>query len=140
MSVLGHSPVQVGHVPYLPPPLSVRIFGHFLPFSVFLARRAPCSAFPCTPVACTNGLYMVCCLCRLLPVTRIPHQSTDAYTRGELAPGEHGKFCHFGSCEPNSALHNAMAHEDLSEASKVWPPLDSHWVPHRTLTPIIKPP
>ena len=122
------------------PTMSVRTSGHFLPFSVFLARREPCSAPLCTPVAWTNGRYMLCCFCILVPMTHIPHECTDAYTHGNLAQGEHGQFCHFGTCGSNSGLPLAMAHKDLCEPSRSWPPLDYHCVSHRTLGPISKPP
>ena len=83
---------------------------------------------------------MVCGLCILVPMTHTPHGWTDAHTHGELAQGEYGPFCHFGTCGPNSGLHHAMAHGDLWEPSTCGAPLDSHWVPHRTLSSISKPP
>ena len=83
------------------PTMSVPIFGHFLPFSIFLARRAPCSAPPYTLEAGTNGLYMVCGLCILVTMTHIPHGWTNAHTHEELAQHEYGQFCHFGTFGPN---------------------------------------
>ena len=97
--------------------LSVRIFGHFPPFSIFLARRAPCSAPTCTLVAWSNGPYMVFCFCTLVPMTHIPHGWTDAYTHRELAHGEYGQFCHSGTCGSSSGQRDGMANRDLREPS-----------------------
>ena len=52
--------------------MSVRIFGHFLPFPIFLAPRPLCPAPPCMPDAWTNGPYMVCSLCTLIPMSHTP--------------------------------------------------------------------
>ena len=83
------------------PTMSVRIFGHFLPFPIILARRALCSAPPCTPDAWTNGPHMVCSLCTLVPMTHTPRGRTEAPTHKDLCQGECGQFCHFGTCGYN---------------------------------------
>ena len=124
------------------PTMSVRIFGHFWPFSIFLARCALCSAPPpppCTLDAWTNGPKMVCCLCILVPVTHMPRGRTEAPTHKELAQGECGRFYHFGTCGLNSGHHHAMAHGDLWEPSTCGPTLDWHWVPHQMFSPVSKP-
>ena len=121
------------------PTMSVRIFGHFLPFPIFLAQRALCSAPRCTPDAWTNGPHLVCSLCTSVPMTHTPRGQTEAPTHKELCQGECGQFCHFGTCGYNCSYHNAMAHEDLWDPSTCWPTLDYHWVPHRTLSPVSKP-
>ena len=78
---------------------------------------------------------MVCCLCILVPMAHMSH-GTEAPTHKELAQGECGQFCHFGTCGLNSGHHHAMAHGDLWEPSMYGLTLDSHWVPHRMLSPI----
>ena len=50
------------------PTMSVRIFGHFEQFSIFSARRAPCSAPSCTPDSWANGPYMTWVLWTLVPM------------------------------------------------------------------------
>ena len=122
------------------PIMSVHIFGHFVPFSIFLARHAPSLAPPCTPVAWTSGLYSICSLCILVRMTHIQHGWTNAHTHRELGQGEYGPFCHFGTCGPNSGQHHVMAYGDFWTPSTCGPPLDSHQVPHRALSPLSKPP
>ena len=119
--------------------MSVRIFGHFLPFPIFLARLALRSTPPCMPDAWTNGPHMVCSLCALVPMTQKPRGRTEASTHKELCQGESGQFCHFGSCEYNSGYDHAMAHGDLWNPSMCGPTLASHRVSNRTLSPISKP-
>ena len=119
--------------------MSERIFGHFLPFPIFLARRALCSALPCTPDAWTNGPHMVCSLCTLVHMTHTPRGRTEGPNHKELGEGECGRFCHFGTCWYNFAYHPGMAHGDLWDPRTRGPTLDSHWVPHRTLSPVSKP-
>ena len=121
------------------PIMSVRIFGHFLPFSIFLARHALCSAPPCTPDAWTNEPHMVCSLCTLVPLTHTPRGGTEAHTHKELCYGVCGYFCHFGTCRYNSSFHHGMAHGDHWDQSTYGPTLDSHWISHRTLSPVSKP-
>ena len=75
--------------------MSVRIFGNFLRFSIFFARRAPCSAPPCTPEAGTIGPYMVCSSCICVPMTPTPHGWTDAHTHWELVQDEYGSILTF---------------------------------------------
>ena len=119
--------------------MSVRFFGHFLPFPIFSARRALCSAPPCTPDAWTNGPHMVCSLCTLVPMIHTPRGRTEAPTHKELSQVECGQFCHFGTCEYNSGYRHAMAHEDVCDPSMCGPTLDFHRVPHRTLSPVSEP-
>ena len=65
-----HDPVHLPtYLPLIAPTMSVRIFCHFLPFPIFLARRAQCSAPTCTPDAWTKKPHMVCSLCTLVPMT-----------------------------------------------------------------------
>ena len=114
-------------------------FRLFLPFSIFLARHAPCSAPPCTPDAGTNGLYLACCLCILVSMTHMPRGRTKAPTYRELAQSQCGQFCHFGTCGLSPGHHHALAYGDIEKPSTRGPTLDSHWVPHRTLSPVSKP-
>ena len=111
------------------PTMSVRIFGHFLPCPVFLARRALCSAHRGTPDACKNGQHMVCNLCTLVPMTHRPGGRTEALTHKELCQGDCGQFCNFCTCGYNSSSYHAMAFGDLWDPSTCEPPLDSHCVP-----------
>ena len=67
--------------------MSVRIFGHFLPFPIFLARQALCSAPPCTADAWTNGPHMVCSSCTLVHMCHTPSGRTEAPTHKELCQG-----------------------------------------------------
>ena len=121
------------------PTMSVRIFGHFLPFSIFLARRALCSAPPCTPDAWTNRPHMVCSSCTLVPMSHTALGRTEAPSHKDLCQGGCGQFCHFGTCECNSGYDHTMAHRDLWEPSTCGPTLDSHWLPQRKLSPVSKP-
>ena len=121
------------------PTLSVRIYGHFLPFPIFLARRTLCSAPPCTPDACTNGPHVVCSLCTLVSMTYTPPGGTEEPTHKKVCRCECGQFCHFGTCEYNSGYQHAMVHGDLWAPSICGPTLDSHWVPHRRLSPVCRP-
>ena len=121
------------------PTMSVRIFGHFLPFSIFLAGCALGSASPCTPDAWTNGPHMVCSLRTLVPMTHTPGGRTEAPTHKELCQGDCAKFCHFGTYGYNSTCHHAMAHGDLGDPSTCRPTLDFHLVPHRKLSPVPEP-
>ena len=119
--------------------MSVRIFGHFLPFPILLARRALCSAPLCTPDAWTNKPHMVCRLCILVPMTHTPEGPTEAPNHKKPCLGECGQFCHFGTCGYNSGHHHAMAHGDLWDPSMWGPTSDSHWVQQGTLSPVSKP-
>ena len=83
---------------------------------------------------------MVCGLCILVPVTHMPHGWTEAHTHGELAQKECGQFCHFGTCGVNSRQHHAVAYGDLWEPGTCGPTLDCHWVSHRGVSPVSKPP
>ena len=95
------------------PTMSVRIFGHFEQFSMFSARRALCSAHPCTPDAWTNGPYMTWLLCILVPMVHTPRGRSGATSVKALAQSECGQFCHFGICGPNWDRHQARWHGDL---------------------------
>ena len=120
------------------PNMSVPIFGHFLPFPIFLARRALCSAPLCTPDAWTNGPYMVCSLCTSVPISHRPRGRTRAPAHKDLCQDECGQFCHLGTCGYYSAYHHAMAHGDLWDPSTCGPTLDFHWVRHQTWKPVSK--
>ena len=96
--ILWHTPVQDGACASFAPTMSVRIFGHFEQFSTFSARRAPCSAYPCTPDAWTNGPYMSWVLCILVPMAHTPRGRSGATFVKVLAQSECGQFCHFGIC------------------------------------------
>ena len=113
ISILWHTPVQVGHVPHFPPTMSVRIFGYFEQFSTFSARRAPCSAPSCTRDAWTNGPYMTWVLWTLVTMVGTPRGRSGATFVKVLAQSECGQFCHFGNCGPNLDCHHADWHEDL---------------------------
>ena len=89
------------------PTMSVRIFGHFEQFSTFSARRALCSAHPCTPDAWTNGPYMTWVLCILVPMVHTPRGRSGATFVKVLAQSECGQFCHFGICGPHWDCHHA---------------------------------
>ena len=119
--------------------MSVRIFGHFLPFPIFLARRALCSAPPCTPDACTNGPHMVCSFCTLVSMAHTACGRAEAPTHKRLCQGECGQFCHIGSCEYNSGYHHAMALEDFCDPTTCGPTFNSPWVAQGTMSPIFKP-
>ena len=95
--------------------MSVRIFGHFEHFSTFSARRALCSAHPCTPNAWTNGPYKTWVLCILVPMVHTPRGRSGATFVKVLAQSECGQFCHFGICGPNWDCHHAKWHGDLWE-------------------------
>ena len=121
------------------PTMSVRIFGHFEQFSIFSARRAPCSAPSCTPDAWTNGPYMTWVLWILVPMVDTPRGRSGATFVKVLAQSECGQFCHFGICGPNWNCHQAEWHENLCEPS-VWESLfDSWWIVYGMADPISKP-
>ena len=121
------------------PTMSVRIFGHFEQFSTFAARRAPCSAYPCTPDAWTNGPYMTWVLCIMVPMVHTPRGRSGATFVKVLAQSECGQFCHFCICGPNWDRHHAKWHGDLSEPRAWESPLDSRWIAYRMANPIFKP-
>ena len=95
--------------------MSVRIFGHFEQFFTFSARRALCSAHPCTPDAWTIGPYMTWVLCILVPMVHTPRGRSGATFVKVLAQSECGHFCHFGICGPNWDRHHAKWRGDLWE-------------------------
>ena len=111
---------------------------HFLPFCIFLARRALCMAPLCTPDTWTNGPHMVCSLCTSVPMTHTPRGRTEAPTHKELCQAHCGQFYHFGTCECYSGYHHAMAHRDCGKPSMCAPTLAPHLDPHRTLSPVSK--
>ena len=119
--------------------MSVRIFGHFEQFSTFSARRALCSAHPCTPDAWTNGPYMTWVLCILVPMVHIPRGRSGATFVKVLAQSECGQFCHLGICGPNWDGHHAKWHGDLQEPSAWESTLDSGWIAYGMADPISKP-
>ena len=121
------------------PTMSVRIFGHFEQFSTFPARRALCSAHPCTPDAWTNGPYMTWVLCILVPMVHTPHGRSRAIFVKVLAQSECGQFCHFGICGPNWDCHHAKSHGDLRKPSAWESMLDSRWMAYGMADPISKP-
>ena len=101
------------------PTMSVRIFGHFEQFSTFSARRALCSAHPCTPDAWTNGPYMTWVLRILVPMVHTPRGRSGATFVKALAQSECGQFCHFGICGPNWDCHHAEWHGDCLRAESM---------------------
>ena len=120
------------------PTMSVRIFGCFEQFSTFSARRALCSAHPCTPDAWTNGPYMTWVLCILVPMVHIPRGRSGATFVRVLAQGECGQFCHFGICGPNWDRHHANWLGDFWEPRAWESPLDSGWIAYGMTNPISK--
>ena len=109
------------------PTMSERIFGHFELFSTFSARRALCSAHPCTPDAWTHGPYMTWVLCILVPMVHTPRERSGATSVKVLAQSECGRFCHFGICGPSWNCHHAVWHGDFWESRALESPLDSRW-------------
>ena len=121
------------------PTMSVRIFGHFEQFSIFSARRALCSAHPCTPDAWPNGPYMTWVLCILVPMVHIPRGRSGATFVKVLAQNECGQFCHFGICGPNWDRHHAKWHRD-PRVPKAWQSLlDSRSIAYGMVDLISKP-
>ena len=110
------------------PTMSVRLIGHFWPFSKLFARRALCSAPQCTPDAWTNGQNMLCCLCILVPIADMPRRRTEAPTHNELGQGKCEHFCHFGAYGLNSGHHHAIPVEIIQNQIQVGP----HWTPIRS--------
>ena len=121
------------------PTMSVRVFGHFEQFSIFSARRAPCSAPSCTPDSWTNGPYMTWVLWTLVPMVQAPRRQSGATFVRLLAQSECGQFCHFGICGPNWDCHHGKWHGDLWEPRAWEPPLDSWWMVYGMADPISKP-
>ena len=121
------------------PTMSVRIFGHCEQFSTFSARRALCSAHPCTPDAWTNGPYMTWVLCILVPMVHTPRWRGGATFIKVLAQSECGHICHFGICGPNWDCHHAQWHRDLCEPSTWGSSFDSRWIVYGMAHPISKP-
>ena len=121
------------------PTMSVRIFGHFEQFSTFSARRALCSAHPCTPDAWTNGPYMTWVLCILVPVVHTPRGRSGATFVKVLAQSECGQFCHFGICGPNWDRHQAGRHEDFRKPRAWGSLLESRCIAYGMADPISKP-
>ena len=119
--------------------MSVRILGHFEQFSTFAARRALCSAHPCTPDAWTNGPYMTWVLCILLPMVHTPRGRSGATFVKVLAQSECEGFCHFGICGPSWDRHHADWHGDLWCLSAWESSLDSTWIVFGMADPISKP-
>ena len=121
------------------PTMSVRIFGHFEQFSTFSARRALCSAHPCTPDAWTNGPYKTWVLCILVPVVHTPRGRSGATFIKVLAGSGCGQFCHFGICGPDWDCHHAGWRGDL-RVPRAWKCLlDSRWIAYGMADPISKP-
>ena len=110
------------------PTMSVRIFGHFEQFFTFSARRALCSAHPCTPDAWTNGPYMTWVLCLLVPMVHTPRGRSGASFVKALAQSECGQFCHFGICGPNWDCHHAKWHGDHRQPRAWESQLNSRWI------------
>ena len=107
------------------PTMSVRIFGHFEQFSTFAARRALCSAYPCTPDAWTNGPYMTWMLCILVPMVHTPRGRSGATFVKALAQSECGQFCHFGirgSNWLNTTPSGMEIFESQEHGSLLWTP------------------
>ena len=121
------------------PTMSVRIFGHFEQFSIFSARRALCSAHPCTPDAWPNGPYMTWMLCILVPMVHIPRGRSGATFVKVLAQSECGQFCHFGNCGPNWDRHHAEWHGDLWGPRAWKSQFCSWWIVYGMADPISKP-
>ena len=121
------------------PALSVLIFGYFWPSCIILTGRAPCSVPSCTPDAWTNGPFMVCGLCILVPTAHMPRGRTNVPTHKDPTQDGCGQFCHFGKRGRNSGHHHAMASEDLWQPSMREPTFDSPWVRHGILSSISKP-
>ena len=121
------------------PTMSVRIFGHFEPFSTFSARRAPCSATSCTPDSWTNGPYITWVLWTLVPMAHTPRGRSRATFIRVLAQSECGQFCHFGICGLNWDCHHAKWHGDVQEPKALEFQLDSPWIAYGMADPISKP-
>ena len=119
--------------------MSVRIFGHFQQFFTFSARRALCSAHPCTPDAWTNGPYMTWVLCILVTMAHTPRGRSGATFVKVLAQSECGQFCHFGICGPNWDCHHAEWHGDLGQPSARKYFLDCWWIAYGMAGPISEP-
>ena len=121
------------------PTMSVRIFGHFEQFSIFSARRAPCSDPSCMPDSWTNGPYMMWVLCILVPMVHTPRGRGGATFVKVLAQSECGQICHFGICGPNWDCHHAKWHGDLW-GLRAWESLlDSWWIAYGMADRISKP-
>ena len=82
------------------PTMSVRDFGHFEQFSTFSARRALCSAHPCTPDAWTNGPYTTWVLCILVPMVHTPRGRSGATFVKVLAKVSVGNFAILAFVDP----------------------------------------
>ena len=135
---MAHSGPSRACAPFAPT-MSVRIFGHFQQSSTFSARRALCSAHPCTPDAWTNGPYMTWVLCILVPMVHTPRGRSGATFVMVLAQSECGQFGHFGICGPNRDCHHAEWHGDLREPSARESQLESPWIAYGMADPISKP-
>ena len=135
---MAHSGPSHACAPFAPT-MSVRIFGHFEQFSTFAARRALCSAHPCTPDAWTNGPYITWVLCILVPMVHTPRGRSGATFVKVLAQSECEQFCHFGICGPNWDRHHARWHGYLCEPNAVESMLDSWWIAYGMADPISKP-
>ena len=121
------------------PTMSVRIFGHFEQFSTSSARRALCSAHPCTPDAWTNGPYMTWVLCILVPMVHTSRGRSGATFVKVLVQSECGQFCHFGICGTNWDCHHAEWYENLWEPRAGESMLDCWWIAYGMADPISKP-
>ena len=121
------------------PTMSVRIFGHFEQFSMFSARRAPCSTSSCTPDAWTNGPYMTWVICILVAMVHTPRGRSRASFVKVLTKSECGQFCHFGICGPNWDCHRAECHADLWEPGSWKSLLNSRWIAYGMADPTSKP-
>ena len=119
--------------------MSVPIFGHFEQFSTFSARRALCSAHPCTPDAWTDAPYMTWVLRILVPMVHTPRGRSGATFVKVLAKNECGQFCHFGICGPNWDCHHAKWHDNLQEPSAWESSFDSWWIAYGMAYWISKP-
>ena len=129
-SNLSHTLVHVRHVAPVFEPCVCALSAIFDHFSYF---------WPDEHYPPPNGPIMVCCLCMLVPMGDISRVRTGAPTPKELAKGEYGQICHFGTCGLTSAHHHAMVHADPWEPSTCRPSFDSHSATHRMLRPICKP-
>ena len=121
------------------PTTSVRIFGHSEQFSIFSARRPPCSATSCMSDSWTNGPYMTWVLWTLVPMVHTPRGRSGATFVRVLAQSECGQFCHFGICGPNWDCHQARWYGDLWEPSAWKSSLDSCWIAYGMADRISKP-
>ena len=75
----------------------------------------------------------------LVPMVHTPRGRSEATFVKVLAQSECGRFCHFGSCGPNSDGHHAEWHLDPPEPRTCESSLDSRLIAYGMADPISKP-